>query len=411
MLKTRSFHHFELRSFFQPIYSLAHRRCVGMEALVRCHDATTKTQYSPIELFDKSREWGEQTELDRLCQELHLNNFQALELEEQWLFLNVCPPTGVLVEDPEAFWQEMQSLRIPPNRLVMEIIEHESNSPEYLAEQVASYRQRGALIAIDDFGAGHSNFDRIWQLEPHIVKLDRSMLLQGRAQRKFRHVLSKLIQLIHGSGALAVMEGIETQDDLHLAFDSGADMVQGFGLAYPAADPRLGVVDGRRKLSAQLAISSRRFEQGDQQRTRKLAPYVDVFALWVGACRRGYLGKEHSNALQQLNGIIRCYLLDQEGYQMGANLTFRQTTEEAQRFQPMQDGRGARWARRTYFREAMARPDSMYISDPYLSISDGAMCLTISQAFTADDGQPLVLCFDIDASDWEESVDSNFSGE
>lgn len=40
----------------------------------------------------------------------------------------------------------------------------------------AFYRDLGCLIAIDDFGAGHSNFERIWALSPHLVKLDRSVV-------------------------------------------------------------------------------------------------------------------------------------------------------------------------------------------------------------------------------------------
>ena len=43
---------------------------------------------------------------------------------------------------------------------------------------VAALRQleaQGCVIAVDDFGASHANIDRLWRLEPDIVKLDRSL--------------------------------------------------------------------------------------------------------------------------------------------------------------------------------------------------------------------------------------------
>ncbi len=42
----------------------------------------------------------------------------------------------------------------------------------------------GCLLAIDDFGAGHSNFERVWNLKPDIVKLDRTLLVRALSSDK-----------------------------------------------------------------------------------------------------------------------------------------------------------------------------------------------------------------------------------
>ena len=46
----------------------------------------------------------------------------------------------------------------------------------------------GCLIAIDDFGAGHSNFERIWDLEPDSVKLDRSLVSRAANSSKAKRI-------------------------------------------------------------------------------------------------------------------------------------------------------------------------------------------------------------------------------
>ena len=49
------------------------------------------------------------------------------------------------------------------------------NFPEGTRAAMEYYRELGCVIVLDDFGAGHSNFDRIWRLNPDIVKIDREM--------------------------------------------------------------------------------------------------------------------------------------------------------------------------------------------------------------------------------------------
>lgn len=50
---------------------------------------------------------------------------------------------------------------LPPHRVVIELIENEIADEAQFAEAMRYYPERGCLFAIDDFGAGQSNFDRI----------------------------------------------------------------------------------------------------------------------------------------------------------------------------------------------------------------------------------------------------------
>src|SRR5437899_1907141 len=82
---------FSLSSHFQPIYSLAHRRPVGYEGLIRAVDSASGRRVEPLELSSKARGGEERIRLDRQCRALHVRSFQRLGETRRRLRLNVDP--------------------------------------------------------------------------------------------------------------------------------------------------------------------------------------------------------------------------------------------------------------------------------------------------------------------------------
>jgi EAL domain-containing protein (putative c-di-GMP-specific phosphodiesterase class I) len=81
--------------------------------------------------------------------------------------------------------------------VVLEIVESLVADSTHLIEALESYQKLGYRIAIDDFGSRESNFDRLWNLSPDIVKLDRSLVVQSVVNTRARRVLPKLVEIIH----------------------------------------------------------------------------------------------------------------------------------------------------------------------------------------------------------------------
>ena len=97
--------------------------------------------------------------------------------------------------------------------------------------------------------------------------------------------------------------------------------------------------------------------------------------------------------------MIRCYALDKDGGQLNGSVLSEQAKHGFdQRFAILTDGVGADWSTRHYFRSAMAHPEEIQISNPYLSIADARMCLTFSVA-VAVGANTRVVCCDIE---WQE---------
>ncbi|MEI8080970.1 MAG: EAL domain-containing protein, partial [Actinomycetes bacterium] len=119
-------------------------------------------------------------------------------------------------------------------RLVFEITESAVLSKgERAAEALTLIRRLGGTIAIDDYGTGFSNMRRLDQLQPNVLKVDRSLLLDAARGFRSREILSSAIQLGHALESKVVIEGIETGEELETAVGLHADLGQGYLLARP----------------------------------------------------------------------------------------------------------------------------------------------------------------------------------
>ena len=386
-----------LRSAFQPIYSLAHRRVVGFEALVRPFEEGRLV--SPLILFDRVQEDAESVFLDRLCRLVHVRNFLGQGDGDSWLFLNINPKVTVIGRRYGTFFAELlERFGISPHRVVVEILESQIQDEALLSEAVSYYKELGCLIAIDDFGSGESNFDRLWRIGPHIVKLDRSIIAQAAGQIKVKRVLPSLVKLIHETGSLALMEGIESGEEAMISMDSGADFVQGYYFAKPSeriSDAARGV-DALRGLCDQFRHVALR---ESEQHRRMLHPYMASFGRLVDQFMGSGEMKLACADFLSLSKAERCYVLDEKGRQLGmSHLPVFARFCEDPRFKPLHDASDAVWIRRHYFRRAMQSPGEIQTSRPYLSIASGNMCVTLSVAVDSG-GKSMVLCGDIQWDD------------
>ncbi|PLZ02260.1 diguanylate phosphodiesterase [Burkholderia sp. WAC0059] len=387
-----------LTTVFQPVFSLSHMRAVGYEGLLRAHDAFDRP-VSPLDVFGEAARFGDLLQVDRLAQSLHLENFRLLGAESEWLFLNVHPGTLTEPYHAAALLASLARIGLPPRRVVLEVLEEGPVDLEQLAAAITSFRERGFLIALDDFGAGHVDIGRVWQLNPDIVKLDRNMLLHASHRADMAAALPALVSLLHEAGKLVLVEGVETEHEAQLALACNADFVQGFFFGRPLP----GLADAVH-VKAVIGEATERYREQTEAHERsmasRLAPYSRALERAAERLAAGEpLGEVCWNFLG-LDEAARCFLLDASGRQMGRNVALRvdRAPREA-RFLPLEDAQGANWLRRPYFRAALAAPDRVHATAPYLSINEALPCVTLSIAVQID-GRLCVLCGDID---WTEN--------
>jgi len=396
-LTTARFNGYVLTTALQPIYSLSHERPIAYEALLRGKDGDKAI--SPMEIFSSTTSFEQTVQLDRLCRAIHLHNYQRHISEDTWLFLNIDPQVVIGGRKYGSFFQELlDSTGIAPERIVIEILEHAIDDELLLAETVHYYREIGCLIALDDFGSGHSNFDRILRLQPDIVKLDSHMIRQAGNNLIARRIMPNLIAMLHEAGCLVLMEGVETEEEALIALESNVDFVQGFYFAAPEKPHRMQ--SDRHALFNHLNdLFKQRFEQLSCQREQELLLYKQRFAQSAAFYTNGIELDIACKQLLAMPRVQRCYVLDEQGSQFGDNLYPSDINVlQCKRFSPLADTQGANWNRKPYFRNAIADPGRVKITRPYLSVIGVEMCVTLSICIEVDE-ELRILCCDLQYHD------------
>jgi len=153
------FGEYTLRTALQPVLSLAHHKPVGYEALLRAYDARDRL-VSPHRMFRKAGD--DAIALDQICRALHVQNCVLQGANNHWIFLNVSPALILEGHSTRAILPRvLEHYGVPAHRVVVEILETSAYDEENLARCVQYFRDLGCLVAIDDFGANESNFERI----------------------------------------------------------------------------------------------------------------------------------------------------------------------------------------------------------------------------------------------------------
>ena len=214
----------------QPVVSVATGRVLGVEALSRFPDKAI----APDVVFNEAYRAGLGLDLERLATATALDIVTVLD-RDQYLAMNLTPPAALELATRAA---EVDDL--PYDRLVVEITEHAAvESYAALRAALAPARRNGLRLAIDDAGAGYASLHHIVQLEPDIIKIDRSLINGVASGDALQSVVKAFVALASDLGATTVAEGVEHEDDLLAAADLGVDAVQGYLLARPSSDRSL----------------------------------------------------------------------------------------------------------------------------------------------------------------------------
>ena len=225
---------------FQPIFEVGIERpqLHAVECLIRGPRSTNAEQ--PTILFEYVRRKRAEAAVDRACVATALGEAAHLTTVPR-LSLNVHASTlGRDTGFPVFLLQRAREAAIDPQRLIVEIVEHAPplDVPNFRTA-LASLRDAGVSIALDDVGLGQSNYKMILDVRPDIYKLDR-YLVCGAGSDPYRQViLDSLARMVRRLEARTVAEGVETRQELMAVEAAGIDLVQGFLLAPPLSRAEL----------------------------------------------------------------------------------------------------------------------------------------------------------------------------
>jgi EAL domain-containing protein (putative c-di-GMP-specific phosphodiesterase class I) len=224
-----------LSLFYQPKVELASGRVIAVEALARWSH--------PRRGLILPDEFIPQIETSRLAGPFNRWVLgRAIEQASAWRQLGVPLPVAVnlspeVLEDvslTENVWRLMNLWEVPGESLWIEVTERaEWEATGRAGETLEQLGATGIVLALDDFGVGHSSMARLVQVPMDVVKIDRTFVTPMAADPRHSLVVQAAIEIAHGLGLKVVAEGVETKEVWDRLRELGCDWAQGFLVSRP----------------------------------------------------------------------------------------------------------------------------------------------------------------------------------
>ena len=417
----------ELRTVFQPAFSLPYKKAVGFEANLRCADEDGSI-VAPEAMFGPVDNFSETCLLDLLGTTLHVHNFASGRSSQGLLFLNLHPDVFLDYERSGQFLAALlEHYRIPKHRVVLDI-------PGYLLKRekvgaaIAAYRALDCLISIDDLGVKNSDLDSVLRAGPDIVKIDHCVIASAVADKSIRRILLHAVSLLHEMGTLVFLKGVQSKAEALMAIETDADFASGFYFGPQCEDVDEfdepgGVLDnlwdGYKKESgaghaheveSRASLDEETLYSSQIKKLRSASPadihrYRDERRPFITAIRQAGTLMETGAGFEaacsefvKLDGAIRCFQLDSDGGQIGPELSGAiAPAPKGMNFSGLLDRVDGDWSRRDFFRRAIQEPEAVQVTRRYRSLTGYAHCVTFSMAARIK-GKPVVICGDVDWS-------------
>ena len=221
--------------YFQPIFSAQTGRVHAYEALMRSDLPTLR---SPATIMKLAREQGALYEIERLTFRKALEGFDNLRSKnlvdrQALIFINSIASVCLRREDSEYMDQRWHELR---RQMVIEITEEEEMNREALEIKRHAPGFSG-MFALDDYGSGYSNEGSLLELAPRFIKVDISIIRGIDSDPDKQQILRNVVRYAQPHSMQIIAEGVETAAEMRTVIDLGADLLQGYFLARPAAVP------------------------------------------------------------------------------------------------------------------------------------------------------------------------------
>ena len=376
---------------FQPFIDTATGRIAGIEALGRLRQENGQlTSVGPL-FADPKTPPAALRRLDRLLRDDALSRLHQAPAD-WFISLNISPRwiSRLRTGQPLPSLKQLQQHGVDPRRVVFEITEL-GGDIQRLAEVVSRYRQVGARIAIDDFGAGYSQLDRVLALQPDILKLDMRLFQAAARGGPSSEVVKALAQMAEKTGCWIIAEGVETEAELDFALECGSRYVQGF--LFAKAEQAFFAPDAFVERFAELRQRYVQKKLGERARMMVLRQQLGELMYLLQQWATAQAPLDQLPQLDAFPWLLRFYQCDRHGTQLTPNLEWRGHAWHA-------DGSyvGHNWSWRPYFYHLLAEgweERRLTLSNTYRDATSNQYCLTAGQFF--DNGQRLLL-IDIDAA-------------
>jgi diguanylate cyclase (GGDEF)-like protein len=219
----------------QPQLDVRTRRVIGVETLLRWTDPTGR-EVAPSEFVPILEETGMIVEAGAWCLE------EACRWQRRWqhagedlrVAVNLSPRQFTDPHLLSRLSSIIEAAGVPTQRIVFELTESLAmQRPDQAAEVLSAFRDRGVLVAIDDFGVGFSSLASLVRFPLDTIKLDRSFTANLLHSRPVEAIVRAATVIADSMGLTTIAEGVETEEQAIALSALGITEWQGYYVARP----------------------------------------------------------------------------------------------------------------------------------------------------------------------------------
>lgn len=224
----------ELQVLYQPIFTLASRRCVGAEALVRWR-RPDGTLTSPELFIPLAEDTGQIRPLTDFVLQRVLEQLGALLRTHAQLYISInlaacdvtAPRIGLVATRLLALH------RVAARQIAFEVTERGLVDVEVARDHLQALRSMGHKVLIDDFGTGYCSLAYLQTLPVDCLKIDKAFIDALGHDAASSGVAPHIVRMAHALQLQVIAEGVEYEDQAELLSSEGVEYGQGWLFARP----------------------------------------------------------------------------------------------------------------------------------------------------------------------------------
>ncbi|MDF1874528.1 EAL domain-containing protein [Sulfurimonas sp. SAG-AH-194-I05] len=217
-------------SYFQPIVCNETQEILKYESLVRLVD-TNKQIISPFFFLDIAKKGKYYAQITAIVLE---NSFKALSQTDKSITINISALDIEKLTTREKIYELLELHKDETHRIVFELLEDEDvHDFDTIITFITRSKSYGVRIAIDDFGAGYSNFERLLKYQPDILKIDGSLIKNIETDTYSLSVVKSIVAFAKEQKIEMVAEYIENENIFKILKKLGVEYSQGYYFGKP----------------------------------------------------------------------------------------------------------------------------------------------------------------------------------
>jgi len=215
--------------YFQPIVDNRTNTIYKFECLARIE--SNGQVYSPFHFINIAQMIGLLPNITRIMID---KSFQMFQSNNYSFSINI---TEIDLNDNylcDYFSKKLVEYNIEPSRVILEVLEGISTTGvDNALEQLKNLQQMGFLIAIDDFGAQNSNFERVNSMNVDFIKIDGSFVKNMADDEKSYSIVKTITDFSKSIGAEVIAEFVHNEAVQKKVQELGIEYTQGYYFGEP----------------------------------------------------------------------------------------------------------------------------------------------------------------------------------